>query len=160
MVLPGIYIHAKFSVQTCLMLSDWCVQNHEPTPPNEWHSTICYSKEFFFGYKLIEKIDPPIRVDPTTYFFSKFEQENLLVLAFACPWLEIRHAYAMNLGASHDFPTFQPHVTLSTNFSSPLKRLILPIEPLEIIGEKLEYLRENVSTSIASIYSHLHQLLD
>lgn len=92
----------------------------EPIDSDKLHATVVYSRTFCSAQPL-GKIDPPWVGNFTQYnlFPRNVEQDPTpmcLVLEFDCPELLARHHELRNVyGASHDFPEFKPHLTLTYN---------------------------------------------
>lgn len=113
-VSEGLYVAAKFSELTLDALEE--LQRNlkcpNPVPREKLHSTICYSR---------------VKI-PYTVSSGSFEvassghlelwpngDSNVLVLILNSDYLRCRHMYARALGATHDFPDYTPHITLSYN---------------------------------------------
>lgn len=144
---PGVYACVKFCEETNTDLYLWGIKNYIPNveQEGEYHSTILYSRAPCPGYVPENKLEQPIIVyGPFTphIFPRKDSDKNVLVLEFKCQWMEDRHKLGRALGASHDFPEFRTHVTISydagdvdlsmlTEFKGPLKIVRENVEPLD-----------------------------
>ncbi|AHY25125.1 RNA ligase [Pectobacterium bacteriophage PM2] len=104
---------AKFSELTLDALENLqrTLKVPNPVPREKLHSTICYSR---------------VNIPYTTYSGSfdvatsghleVWEHDSsTLVLVLDSEYLKCRHQYARTLGATHDFPDYTPHITLSYN---------------------------------------------
>lgn len=116
----GTYFGIKPTDETVDSLINFIRQHDVPDPIDreKVHSTVVYSRTFCSARPLGD-IDPPL--------VGKFAQYNLfprnveedptpmcLVLEFDCPELTQRHdELVTKYGASHDFPDFKPHLTLT-----------------------------------------------
>lgn len=110
----GLYVAAKFSELTLDALESLqrTLKVPNPVPREKFHSTICYSR---------------VNI-PYTTASGSFEvatsghlevwdhgESPVLVLVLDSEYLRCRHMYARALGATHDFPDYTPHITLSYN---------------------------------------------
>lgn len=92
----------------------------EPVTPDKMHATVVYSRQFCSARPL-GKLDPPWQGMFTGYnlFPRNVEEEPTpmcLVMEFDCPQLHARHHELRTVhGASHDFPDFRPHMTMTYN---------------------------------------------
>ena len=149
----GTYVAAKYDETSCHLLSAWMHmwQIPNPVPTDKLHSTVVYSraplsidKQLFFQ-ELIEQ-DHKVRdwrATPTGFAFfqssSSCSKRDVLVLLLDCPFLYDLHDDLIEMGATHDFDTYEPHVTLSygvpENFD--VKRLVLP--PIFFTVEKINF---------------------
>lgn len=124
----------------------------EPVDPKDFHTTIVYSR------KTVPAFKPKSYDDPTTVTAKKNRGYRLelfgpdkttLVLTYRSPLLQERFDASRKLGATTDFPDYQPHVTLSYNATKAaargakwLKQFKLPDFPLRIIEEYVEPIDE------------------
>lgn len=108
----GTYAAVKFSAATLDNLQE--IQHDskvfEPVPREKLHSTICFSRVHVPFIPLQEKM-----VIGKTDRFEIFEHngKRALVLLLDSEYLHDRHEYANILGATFDFPTYNPHITLA-----------------------------------------------
>lgn len=79
-------------------------------PPAEMHSTIVYSKA---DTPDMEPMKDPVMVSGGKRSIEKLGDKGAIVLKFESPVLQEQHKTAKTAGASHSFPGFIPHVTLS-----------------------------------------------
>lgn len=110
----GLYVSAKFSELTLDALEK--LQRNlkvpNPVPREKFHSTICYSR-----------VNIPYQPASGSFEVAtegrlevwKHGEHPILVLVLDSDYLCCRHAYARALGATHDFPDYTPHITLSYN---------------------------------------------
>ena len=108
----GTYVAARFCKESVRSLVDLQEQIGVPNPvsPHDLHTTIVYSRV-------------PIEWEPMTHNvpahvvgYRVFETDagtDCLVLELDCPSLADRFNEAMDRGATFDFPSYIPHVTLS-----------------------------------------------
>jgi hypothetical protein len=110
----GLYVAAKFSELTLDALEELqrSLRVPNPVPREKLHSTICYSR-----------VNIPYTVSSGSFEVAtsgRLEVWNhgetpVLVLVLDSEYLRCRHQYARTLGATHDFPDYTPHITLSYN---------------------------------------------
>lgn len=78
-------------------------------PPHEMHVTQVYSRKPV----ALEPRTDTVTVDDGDRHVAPLGDKGAVVLHFESPELQARHAEAMDAGASHDWPAFLTHVTLS-----------------------------------------------
>ena len=116
----GTYYGARPTETTCEAILDFLSDNKIPNPIAEklMHCTVIYSR-VFCSAKALGDLDP--------HWKGKFEAYNVwptspkpdeeptscLTLGFICPEMHERHHVLRKEGATHDFPDFKPHLTLS-----------------------------------------------
>lgn len=137
----GTYVGLRVLKPSNFLLRDLCIQNGIPHKAsmfeNRLHTTVIYSR----------KHCPNIQVLPQKMYVAEFggydifsgqQGENVLVLKLKCQELQDRHAFLMQAhDATYDFPTYQPHVTLSYNYSDKTAAGITPFAEKIYLG--LEY---------------------
>lgn len=110
----GLYVAAKFSDSTLDAIENLQreLKVPNPVPRHKIHSTICYSR-----------VNIPYTTSQGSFEVARsghLEVWNhgdspVLVLVLDSDYLKFRHRYARALGATHDFPDYTPHITLSYN---------------------------------------------
>lgn len=133
----GLYSSVRPDGTSAAALVGWCAFNGVPNavPPEDLHATIIYSRQPVRGY---QPSDAAVTVDAASFRLGILDGK-LLVLHFASPDLEARHAAARALGATWDFPSYQPHITLSTDIGSfDWVTLKPPQFPISLGDEKVE----------------------
>ena len=113
-VSEGLYVAAKFSELTLDALENLqrSLKVPNPVPREKFHSTICYSR-----------VNIPYVVASGSLEVAnsghlevwKTDDGSTLVLVLDSDYLSCRHMYARAIGATHDFPDYTPHITLSYN---------------------------------------------
>lgn len=83
-------------------------------PPEEMHVTQVYSRQAVPGLNVMGNT---VTADGGARKLGPLGDKGAVVLHFASAELDARHQEAMAAGASHDFPKFQTHVTLSYDAS-------------------------------------------
>lgn len=107
-----------------------------------FHVTITYSK-FIPDIKFrTEKMN--VILDPRKFKLTKFG-DTILVLETPNVALQVLHSNEAKLGATWDFPSYSPHITLSTNYKGSVDNLPIPSFPLRCTKYKAEPLREDWS---------------
>jgi len=105
-VMPG---SAK-ALQT--WMADQGVQN--PVPPDELHITTVYSRTPVPLYQLADRPEEMAeQLRPDSYELGILGEEGALVMFVESRSAMASHEYAASLGASWDYPSYRPHVTLS-----------------------------------------------
>ncbi|AEJ90208.1 RNA ligase [Acinetobacter phage ZZ1] len=116
----GTYAAVKFSNDTLDALCDLQdkLKLFDATPRDKLHSTICYSR-VFVPFKPMDNLG----IIAYAKDFEIFEHngKRALVLLLDSPYLHSRFAYAQALGATYDFPDYQPHITLAYDIGAMAK---------------------------------------
>lgn len=116
----------------------WAKSNGFTTalPASDMHVTVLYSRTAVDPMKLgrdwREDEQGQIIVRPGGPRAIERLGENAVVLSFACPDLVWRHNEMVEAGGSHDYPEYQPHVTLT--YEAPDS---LDLDAVEPFGGKL-----------------------
>lgn len=110
----GLYVAAKFSDLTLDAIENLQreLKVPNPVPRHKIHSTICYSR-----------VNVPYTISSGSFEVARgghlevwnHGESPVLVLVLDSEYLKHRHRYARALGATHDFPDYTPHITLSYN---------------------------------------------
>ena len=86
--------------------------------PSEMHVTLTYSRKpvdwLAMGQSWQDKVEVPKGGPRVMARFGKMEA-NVAVLAFASGDLEWRHREMVDAGASFDYPTYRPHVSVAVD---------------------------------------------
>lgn len=114
----GTYVGAKLSAPSvkCVKLIQELLGIETPVPEDKLHITVLYSRN-------------PVKISAKEYsyeaqakalelFKNSDGTKSALVLLLNCPALEQRHNELIALGGTHDFPSYQPHVTLCYDYKS------------------------------------------
>jgi 2'-5' RNA ligase len=116
----GTYAGVKFDKDTKQSIMDYMKEAHIPNalPTSKLHTTLLYSRVECPNYKPIESVkyvgEPDEFVVWETQGVGGKGKARCLVLKYKCPELVKRHKELIKEhGATHDFPSFEPHITLS-----------------------------------------------
>lgn len=114
----GVYAAAKFTEDTLDRLVE--LQNKlqliNPTAKEDLHSTILYSRLYvpfkpeLFEVKLCDSGHLEI--------FETGDKNRALVLVLDSDYMTYRHDIGIALGATHDYDSYNPHITLSYDIKS------------------------------------------
>ena len=144
---PGTYAAIRFSRKTTSQLAKYIKDNDIPNAVNtsKMHCTLLYSRKPCPDYVAQGNLSPawigtPVGLD---VWESKGDPEKVarcLVLEFECKELDDRHAELMKEHkATHDFPDYKTHVTLSYDIGdmdeSKLPDITKAVDELKIISE-------------------------
>jgi hypothetical protein len=127
----GSYFGLHPTKETIEAMQEFMKEHHVPNPleNDKLHSTVVFSRTFC-GARPLGKLDPTWQGQFTAFDIfpsggpadddgleeSDKPRSNCLVLKFDCPELHERHHFLRkHHGATHDFPSFEPHMTLSYN---------------------------------------------
>lgn len=109
----GTYACIKPDAASVDKLNSLCRENNI-VPDHDFHCTIVYSK---VPCPAVTTIIPHFPITTTSNEFDIFGQEKrCLVLRLESEDIHNLFKQAMMLGASYDYPKYEPHVTLSYDF--------------------------------------------
>lgn len=129
----GTYYGAHLTNETSESILDFLSDNKIPNPLSEdlMHVTVVYSR-VWCGAKALGNLDPNWQgqfetwnVWPTTPNDDE-EPTHCLTLGFICPEMHMRHHALRKEGATHDFPDFKPHITMSYDVGNDYDHIALP----------------------------------
>ena len=109
---PGTYVAVKFSADTLLRLQNLQKRTklNNPLPLEELHATICYSRN---PIHVVPKVGNKVIAVHGFVENLATGDGNAVVLRLYSPYLVERHNQLKKLGATHDFPDYLPHISLS-----------------------------------------------
>lgn len=109
----GTYVAANFSEDSVKALTKLQEEIGVPNPvsPEDFHTTIVYSR-IPIEWETMDH-DVPAKVVGYRVFETGEDHTKCLVLEIDCPSLTERFEESMEKGASFDFPSYIPHITLS-----------------------------------------------
>lgn len=159
----GTYAAVTFSADTVRRLVKFCKDNDIPNPlrPEKFHTTLLYSRKHLPDFEPLGKLDPPWIGTPAKFEIwdgqpikDGGEPTKCLVLRFDCDKIVSRHNKMMKThGATYDFDTYNPHITLSYNIGNikakAFSNNINDIGDIEIVNEYGEDLKLDWSISAA-----------
>lgn len=105
---PGVYIARSVHIDDAKKLADWAKRNgiDDHLAPEDMHVTVVASRVHF---EMDEDAEPELKVKVKGIKKLK----DAIVLTLDAPKIVDRHKAARDAGATHDFKSFQPHITLS-----------------------------------------------
>lgn len=137
----GTFVGARLTRDSERDITRWMRDNglRKKEPRARFHITVVGDKEHNFDWNPAT-FKPPLEIDPASYKIEKFDHGSI-VLSFSVPELEKRHEQAVEEHALHwDFPTYQPHLTLSydpTDLNN-VERLLTPTFPMYVANEYVQ----------------------
>ena len=137
----GTYVCAELSKKSQKQLSDWASNFNIPNPanPKQYHTTIIYSRK---GIPEVtdHKFSLPIKGTITKWdIFTSDSGDKCLVGHIESPELNALHKQLRSeYGATHDFDSYNPHVTLSYKYGSDTLLETVPDFKLEYTKIKIE----------------------
>jgi hypothetical protein len=121
-------LYVKRPLKNADDLIAWAKANGFDTtlPPDDMHVTVCYSKALVDWDSVPPKTGNVTNVSDDR---SLKQFGDAVVLAFDAPVLEQHHDRFMDAGGSHDYPSYQPHVTIT--YQAPEGLDLSKIEPYD-----------------------------
>jgi hypothetical protein len=104
----------------------------DPMPPSKLHSTVLYSRKHVDHDVCRKLIELPVygRGDGLA-LFPQQDGKKCLVLEFSSIYLQGLHNKLIQRGGTHDFPSYETHVTLARDlddsFVVPKREIIVPL---------------------------------
>jgi len=146
----GTYAAVKYDEISCMMLSEllkiWNVPN--PIKTNDFHSTLIYSRKQIpniiqrnMDHEELKRVGWRFLIKSLELFSSSSDKnvKSVLVMLLEAPELVNLHGELIKAGATHDFPEYNPHVTLS--YDVPVdydwQSIILP--PIYLLPNKIYF---------------------
>lgn len=147
----GTFVAVRFAEETTQALNGLSNIFNIPNPIAEYHSTVVYSRKPLKNISAIRDLDPVWIAK--SIGFDIFDTNvtgiitKCLVLKINCLEIMERHIYFREVeGASHDFPTYIPHITLSYDIGdydiSKLQNIDFILPHLIIAQEYSEELKD------------------
>jgi hypothetical protein len=117
-----------------------------PTPSDELHATLLYSRKYLPKYRAKGVLTPPWTAKPASVeIWNTRNGKKAAVIKLDSFDLIDRHHFLMDVhGATYDFPEYKPHITLSYDYrndytAEELTKMIKSgIPQLEIVEEYQE----------------------
>ena len=130
-------------------------QGFETTlPAEDMHVTITYSRAMVDWFAMGSTWDEELTIPPGgARMMEQFGEAT--VLLFSSNMLKWRHEEMVSNGASHDYPEFHPHVTISYGFKGDLSR-VEPYQGKLVFGpEQFEEVKEDWRAGVAETTERL-----
>jgi 2'-5' RNA ligase len=115
----GTYVGVRLTPKSTGLLRKFAREIKVPNilANEDMHITVIFSRNHIDNYKPLGKLDPTIEVEVNTLTVFQNEEEGskrILVVTLKAPELTKRHNEIMKEpGATYDFDSYIPHVTLS-----------------------------------------------
>lgn len=139
----GTYVASTLSDETIENLKKYIKDNKIPGGVNDFHITLIYSRKPLPKFVPEKQYDPPItgKFDKL-HVFDEDNEDKCLVIKLNCPRLYQRHhMIRAKHGATHDFETYIPHITLSYDIKDmDIAKLPNFFDDIVIVGEYAEEL--------------------
>lgn len=139
---PGTYIGVKIDEKSQKLLKQFAKENEIPNVvrTDNIHMTLVYSRQVIPNVEdmLITSFNEMPEATPTNEFHLWGDNEDTLVMKVDCPYLTERHEFFKMQGATHDYPSYEPHITISYDADcckDKLKELKWNLGPLHIKAE-------------------------
>lgn len=139
--LNGTYVALNADQKTRDSLAKWVKENNIPNPadPKQYHSTVIYSRKGIpsvTNYKFTFPIEGTIK---EWKIFPSGESNKCLVAIIDCDELHNLHTKIREkYGATHDFPDYHPHITLSYDYGNNKVPPSLPDVPISYGSRTIE----------------------
>jgi hypothetical protein len=143
----GTYVACKYDPEKLEGLNDWFNLEKIPNPIelSNLHTTIIYSRAKIadeYHVNLTKDQLSDLQFNPIRLDLFDSGDKKALVLVLEASALKLLHYALRTIGATHDYPDYHPHVTLSYEVPDDLdvKKLSLPqikFTPICIYSEPL-----------------------
>lgn len=133
---PGTYVGVRFSQDTIDDLVDFQKAHDIPKPlaSDKFHTTLVYSRKKIEWDAQDDIADEDVTAKGWHIFETRSEPPTrCLVLLLDSEYLQDRFNHAQCLGATHDFPDYKPHITLSYDVGDDFDVDALPKPDFEIV---------------------------
>lgn len=148
----GVYVSCTYQDDSLTQLGEWmtslCIVIPMPTPLDQVHTTIVYSRQDFdcpIGEEI--NISNPRPFCPTGFALlgkPEDEQACLVMLLDADPLINI-HNFLVDQGARHDYDDYIPHVTLSYQVPKDFNHQDIPIPSFCLTPKKIKFEPLNIN---------------
>lgn len=125
----GTYASLKLSAVSSNSLFDHISSLSDRVPKEEYHTTICYSRN---PSPEIESLRPELPITAKAIGYEVFptkDNGHVLVLRVQSQAIESLHNDTVDLGATSDYPEYKAHITLAHNHQD-ISSLEIPTFPL------------------------------
>ena len=142
MLLEGTYASYKLTPQSADKLMNWITDSGitSPSPKEELHVTTTFSRA---DVDLVPSDKKNIVLNPSGYSIGVLK--NALVLHIESDELTKVHDAALDAGATTDYPSYKPHITLSYDAEANeelIHNLVPPTFEITLSHEEVKPLRE------------------
>lgn len=143
---PGTYVGVRFTPETIEGLTAFQKEIGVPNPlnPEKFHATVVYSREPVEWTPQTDLTKEDVEASGWDVFENRRDGTKCLVLRLSSEFLQERFDTAIEAGATHDFPDYKPHITLSYDIGTfETRKLALPEFPIVLDHEYVEPLRDS-----------------
>ena len=123
----GTYVAVLPTDSTFALLRAWA-DEHSVELDDDLHVTLLYSRK---PVHVVPCLDEFVATGDCFDIFG-----DALVLKLNCPTLKARHEQLIAQGGTHDYPMYNPHLTIQAKFCSGQKIEDLPLPPGLIFGRE------------------------
>ena len=138
----GTYVSMDLSQESRALLDNFVEMNlglTERVDPSTYHITIIYSRspvpsaEQYDGYGT----EQPARVIGYEVFPTK-NDGKCLVMRLQCPFAELMNKDLTAQGATSDYDTYKPHLTIAYDITQEIDPATLPIPQFDLVFDKVK----------------------
>lgn len=138
----GTYVSMDLSQESRALLDNFVEMNlglTERVDPSTYHITIIYSRspvpsaEQYDGYGT----EQPARVIGYEVFPTK-NDGKCLVMRLQCPFAELMNKELTAQGATSDYDTYKPHLTIAYDITQEIDPATLPIPQFDLVFDKVK----------------------
>lgn len=115
----GTYISVNLSKESSKQLDEWVSNQNisNPIDPKEYHTTVVYSRK---GIPDAKSHDMKLPIEASLKEWKLFDTQSgdkcLVGIVDSTELKKYHEEYKSQYGATHDFPDYHPHVTVSYKF--------------------------------------------
>lgn len=124
----GTYACLELSEESSKLLHDWCMNTlGKSVDPNDYHCTVMYSRVSVpNAYEIVA--NTPIIACPSGFeIFPTQTGDDVLVLRIESEEIQKLYFQTRQLGATYDYDTYKPHITLASGVGIPLQMINFPL---------------------------------
>lgn len=141
----GLYVAAYYTDEAVSALRAFQKRLKLPRPanPNDFHTTIVYSKKPIH-WRCEHDVHWPVTPTGWAVWKDRARDKNVLVLLVEAQHLRVRFKLAMDRGATFDFDQYNPHISFSYDVGEDFdpSKLPLPEFNIDIAYERAAVLRD------------------
>lgn len=139
----GTYVALKLTPESQQLLEQYSYANGINVPvkilESGYHLTVLYSTVYCSAIQVNPDVPYTAEFDGFDMFTNKHGEDTVLVCKLKSDEIVRRHEFFRTIyGATHSYPQYSPHVTITYTFNGDVSRLPPITFSIELIGEYTE----------------------